>query len=79
MQGATGRAVGLAENADRANIRVYLGETRLAVDYVSPPDPDGFRQVNACVPNSFPPGDYLLRLTFGPARVSHLRPVRVGE
>jgi tRNA (mo5U34)-methyltransferase len=70
---------GLPENADRANVRVYLADTRLAVDYVSPPDNGGFRQVNARVPNSFPPGDYPLRLTFGPAEVSHLRPVRVGE
>ena len=30
---------GLPENCDRANIGVYLGETRLRVEYVGEPDP----------------------------------------
>ncbi len=47
MPRASDRAAGLAENADRANIRVYLGDTRLAVDYVSFPDAAGFLLVNA--------------------------------
>jgi tRNA (mo5U34)-methyltransferase len=51
---------GLTENADRANTRVILGETRLAVDYVGAPDAAGLRQVNAAVPSEFEPGDHIL-------------------
>jgi len=47
MPRASGRVAGLAENADRVNSRVYLGDIRLAVDYVSPPDAAGFLLVNA--------------------------------
>jgi len=69
--------VGLPENADRANVRVRLGGAVLAVDYVSPPDASGLRQVNARVPDGFPPGGYLLRVTFGAVTVDHPRVVRV--
>ena len=41
---------GLPENCDLANICVYLGETRLHVEYVGQPDPEGMRQINAILP-----------------------------
>ena len=41
---------GLPENADRANIGVYLGEKKLRAEYVSEPDPEGMRQINAALP-----------------------------
>jgi tRNA (mo5U34)-methyltransferase len=43
-------AGGLPENADRANVRAYLGNRRLEVTYVGDPNPDGYRQINAVVP-----------------------------
>ena len=53
---------GLPENADRANTRVRLSETRLSVDYVGAPDAAGLRQVNAAVPTEFESGDHALRV-----------------
>jgi uncharacterized protein (TIGR03437 family) len=49
---------GLPENADRANVRAFLGNRRLEVDYVGERNPDGFRQVNAVVPANVVPGEY---------------------
>jgi tRNA (mo5U34)-methyltransferase len=40
---------GLPENADRHNVRVWLEERRLMVDWVGEPEPGGLRQVNAIV------------------------------
>ncbi|MFB3777576.1 MAG: class I SAM-dependent methyltransferase [Bryobacteraceae bacterium] len=68
---------GLGENADRSNVRIWLGEVRLRVDYVSEPDGDGFRQLNAAAPEGFEPGAYSLRVEFGAAAVTHASPVRV--
>jgi hypothetical protein len=42
--------IGLPENCDRANTGVYLGETRLRVEYLSEPDAEGMRQINAVLP-----------------------------
>ena len=41
---------GLPENCDRANIGVYLGESKLRVQYVGTPDAHGMRQINAVLP-----------------------------
>jgi uncharacterized protein (TIGR03437 family) len=41
---------GLPENCDRTNIGVYLGETKLHVQYVGEPDTAGMRQINAALP-----------------------------
>jgi tRNA (mo5U34)-methyltransferase len=49
---------GLPENADRANTRVHLGDTRLPVDYVGDADDAGLRQVNAAVPADAESGEY---------------------
>ncbi len=58
---------GLAENCDRNNIRVYLGDSRLPVDFFSQPDGRGFRQVNARVPAGLPEGPHPLTVRFGNA------------
>ena len=42
-------AGGLPENADRANVRAFLGNRRLEVSYVGDPNADGFRQINAVI------------------------------
>ena len=41
--------------------RVYLGDTRLHVDFIGEPDAAGARQVNAAVPAGFPKGEYPCR------------------
>jgi tRNA (mo5U34)-methyltransferase len=70
---------GLGENCDRSNVRVWLGEMRLAVDYVGEPDAGGLRQVNAAVPGDCQVGEYSLRVEFGPSAVTYGRPVRVSR
>lgn len=56
---------GLPENADRANTRVRLNDTCLAVDFVGEPDAAGLRQVNAAVPAEFESGDHALTVECG--------------
>jgi tRNA (mo5U34)-methyltransferase len=53
---------GLPENADRANVRAFLGNRRLEVDYVGELNPDGFRQLNAIVPANVVPGEHEFRV-----------------
>jgi tRNA (mo5U34)-methyltransferase len=45
---------GLPENCDRTNIGVYLGETRLRVEFIGEPDTEGIRQINAALPAALP-------------------------
>jgi tRNA (mo5U34)-methyltransferase len=68
---------GLGENCDRHNVHVHLGAARLAVDYIGEPR-DGLRQINAVVRGDLEPGEYPLRLSFGPASTEHAAAVRVG-
>ena len=56
---------GLPENCDRSNVRVYLGDTPLVVDFVGAPDGKGLRQVNAAVPAEMPKGEYACRAECG--------------
>ena len=56
---------GLPENCDRANIGVYLGETRLRLEYVSEPDAAGMRQINAALPAGMAKGEQLCRVECG--------------
>ena len=60
---------GLPENCDRANIGVYLGETKLRVQYVGEPDADGhapdqrrpaggYRQRGAALPRGVRRGEH---------------------
>jgi tRNA (mo5U34)-methyltransferase len=53
---------GLPENADRANVRAFLGNRRLDVDYVGEPDTKGYRQVNAVVPANVTQGQHEFRI-----------------
>ncbi|RPI13483.1 MAG: hypothetical protein EHM65_05185 [Acidobacteriales bacterium] len=69
---------GLGENCDLHNVHIYLGETRLAVDYVGEPR-DGLRQINSVVRGDLEPGEYPLRLSFGPASTEHAAAVRVNR
>jgi tRNA (mo5U34)-methyltransferase len=61
-------ANGLPENCDRANIRVYLGEERLAVDWVGGIDTRGFRQINALVPGTAAKGEHVVTVECGGVR-----------
>jgi len=58
----SGWIAGLPENADRANVRGFLGNHRLDVDYVGEPDAQGYRQVNAKVPENIATGEQEFRL-----------------
>lgn len=58
---------GLAENADTANLRLHWGGRRLELVFVSEPEANGVRQVNARVPRDLPPGEHPFRAAFGPA------------
>jgi len=51
-------AGGLPENADRANVRAFLGNRRLGVDYVGEPNAGGYRQVNAVVAGNVTQGKH---------------------
>jgi tRNA (mo5U34)-methyltransferase len=56
---------GLPENADRANVRAFLGNWRLEVDYVGEPNAQGYRQVNAAVPGNVTLGEHEFRVECG--------------
>jgi tRNA (mo5U34)-methyltransferase len=55
---------GLPENADRHNVRLWLGEHRLRVLWVGEGDS---RQVNAAIPEDCPAGEHELRVECGGA------------
>jgi tRNA (mo5U34)-methyltransferase len=56
---------GLPENCDRANIGVYVGETRLRVECVSQPDSGGARQINAVLAAGTDKGELPVRVECG--------------
>ena len=56
---------GLPENADQSNICVRLGDVRLGLEYISEPDPEGCRQINAAVPGDVVEGEHVLRIESG--------------
>jgi tRNA (mo5U34)-methyltransferase len=56
---------GLPENCDRANVAVYLGETKLGVQYVGGVSPEGTRQINAALPADIGKGARLCRVECG--------------
>jgi hypothetical protein len=60
---------GLPENSDRANIKVTLGETRLAVVWVGEQDTQSSRQFNVEVPERVAKGNHRLRIACGGAAV----------
>jgi hypothetical protein len=61
-------ASGLPENCDRANVRVCLGDLRLAVDWVGPIDDRGRRQINALVPGDAAKGEHAVTVECGGVR-----------
>ncbi len=52
---------GLPENADRGNLRLWLGDAGMAVDFVGEPV-GGRRQINARAPQACPKGELPLRV-----------------
>jgi tRNA (mo5U34)-methyltransferase len=68
---------GLPENADRHNVRVFLGDTRLRIHWLGEPDAEGRTQINAALPRDFPRGEHQVRIACGGIE-SEPRPVRVG-
>jgi len=70
-------ASGLPANADRGNLRVTLGGKRLPVEGCAPDAKDRtLRQINARLPDGFPPGRYNLIVALHATR-SQLFPIRV--
>jgi tRNA (mo5U34)-methyltransferase len=59
---------GLAENADLNNVRVYWGQRRLPVEFVSKQDGTSIRQVNVRVPAFVGTGAQRLEVRHGQAR-----------
>jgi uncharacterized protein (TIGR03437 family) len=55
----------LPENADRNNVHVLLGGTRLMVTWVGAADANGSSQINATVPGSTPKGEHALGVECG--------------
>jgi tRNA (mo5U34)-methyltransferase len=67
---------GLPENADRHNVRIFLGDTQLSVFWVGDPDVAGLNQINAAVPGTMAKSEHLLRIECGGVS-SELWPVRL--
>jgi tRNA (mo5U34)-methyltransferase len=59
---------GLPENCDCANVLLWLGEWRLPVTFIGEPDANGYRQVNAVVPDDCARGELGLRVECGGAQ-----------
>ena len=59
---------GLPENADRNNVRMYLGEARLELKYVAPAKSQEARQINATVPPETQSGTADLTVIVGEQR-----------
>lgn len=51
---------GLPENADSANVRLWIGECKLRVLWVGEPDASGMRQINGSVPAECGPGEFVV-------------------
>lgn len=56
---------GLPANADRHNVELWLGGTKLDSQYISPWDPAKPSQINAWLPPEIAPGAYSLTATAG--------------
>jgi tRNA (mo5U34)-methyltransferase len=67
---------GLPEDAARDGIAVWLDGDQLPAVFLSEPDPQGLRQINAMLPSGVQPGDYSVSAAFGTA-VSAPAPVRL--
>ncbi len=67
---------GLPETASRDGITVWLDGDDLPAIYLSQPDGQGLRQINAMLPSGAQPGDYAVSAGFGET-VSAPVPVRL--
>jgi len=67
---------GLPDGATRDSIAVWLDGDDLPATFLSEPDPQGLRQINAMLPTGVQPGDYSISAGFGDA-VSAPVPVRL--
>ena len=67
---------GLPEQAVRDRIAVWLNGDELPAVFLSEPDPQGLRQVNAMLPTGAQPGEYSISASFG-GIVSPPVPVRL--
>jgi tRNA (mo5U34)-methyltransferase len=56
---------GLPENCDYHNIRLLLGDSRLAITWVGEPDEQGIRQINAAVSLGCAKGEHPFRVECG--------------
>jgi len=56
---------GLPPNCDCDNVRLFLGTSRLTIDYVGDQDADGNRQVNAVIPGDTAKGRHAVRIECG--------------
>jgi tRNA (mo5U34)-methyltransferase len=63
---------GLGQNCDRNNVRVYCGEQRLKVDFVSGIGEQGSKQVNARIPRRMGPGKTRLHIRCGTERSAEI-------
>jgi tRNA (mo5U34)-methyltransferase len=68
---------GLPESAARDGIAVWLDGDDLPATFLSEPDPQGLRQINAMLPSGALPGDYSVSAAFGDA-ISAPVPVRLA-
>lgn len=64
---------GLPDNADFRNVRVLAGGRELAVEYLSPAEGPGPRQINARFPEPLPPGDYDVAVSVGATQSPPMR------
>lgn len=64
---------GLPENADRHNVRLWLGDLRLHTTYVSPASESGYRQVNGEIPADCPKGERAFSVECGGVRSQALQ------
>jgi len=67
---------GLPEDADKTAVAVWLDGDDLPAVFLSEPDPQGLRQINAMVPQAARPGEHTVAAGFGGA-ISAPVPVRL--
>ena len=68
---------GLPQSATRESIAVWLDGDDLPAVYLSEPDAEGLRQINAMLPSGAHPGDYVVAVAFQDI-VSESVPVRLA-
>lgn len=67
---------GLADNCDKDNVRIYVDDHRLPVEYISQPQ-DGVWQINTTLDSSIGDGEFFVTVRFGSAESGAVK-VSVG-